>query len=297
MILNGGPDLGQGSVRELSERFARDHGDFRRATVDEPRGSEVLVGALLVPPRAADCAAGVIFFNTVGTLGMCGHGMMGLARTLAHLGRIQCGTHRIETPVGVVAFTLSDDGSIAVANVASRRTTKDVRVELQANDAVCGDVAWGGNWFFITADTGQHPLDRAHADRLTSRAWLIRRELARAGITGDDGSPIDHIEFTGPSQRSDCAWRSFVLCPGGAYDRSPCGTGTSAKLACLAADGKVAAGVRVGAESFVGTRFEAWYQRGADGAVLPTVAGRAWITAEVCLLLEASDPCAAGIPR
>jgi len=300
VILAGGPVVGRGPLRERVERFARSHDDFRRMSVQEPRGSDVLVGALLVEPHAANCAAGVIFFNNAGFLGMCGHGTIGVARTLAHLGTIRAGSHRLDTPVGVVEFTLRDDGLVEVANVPSWRSHAQVAVQVDGLGAVVGDVAWGGNWFFIAPAPKDLPLDLRHVDALTAHAWSVRRALSAAGITGDDGSEIDHIEFTEPARRADCAWRNFVLCPGGAYDRSPCGTGTSAKLACLAADGKIAAGERVGAESFVGTRFEAWYlpspqSDGRKGSVLPIVAGRAWITAELELIVDASDPCASGI--
>lgn len=300
MLIAGGPDLGGGSLADKRDRLACDHAALCRGIVDEPRGSEALVGAMIVPASDPTCVAAVIFFNTVGVLGMCGHGTMGLARTLAHLDRIGVGSHRIETPVGVVEVTLRQDGMIEVMNVAARRARTRVTVEFGGigidGGVAVGDVAWGGNWFFITEAPVGVALDRHNSERLTRDAWEIRGALARAGVVGDDGCEIDHIEFTAPAIREDCSWRNFVLCPGGAYDRSPCGTGTSAKLACLAADGKLLAGDRVGAESFVGTRFEAWYDR-REGAIIPTIAGRAWITAELDLILDDADPCCFGIRR
>lgn len=262
--------------------------------VEEPRGSDVLVGALLVSPTREDCVSGVIFFNNVGTLGMCGHGTIGVARTLEHLGKIKPGLHRLETPVGIVNFTLQPDGSVEVENVAPRRSACDVSIALASGETFRGDVAWGGNWFFITNAPVGCEIDRAHVAQLTAKAWEIRHALALSGIVGDDGAEIDHIEFTAGARRSDCAWRNFVLCPGGAYDRSPCGTGTSAKLACLAASGKLSPGQRVGAESVIGTRFEARYEIGSNG-IRPFISGRAWITAELELLAEATDPCQEGI--
>ncbi|MDA0215143.1 MAG: proline racemase family protein [Planctomycetota bacterium] len=295
VILSGGPNLGSESLQERREIFARDHDDFRRMSIEEPRGSDVLVGALLLEAHEADCVAGVIFFNNAGMLGMCGHGTIGVARTLAHLGRIKTGTHRLDTPVGVVEFTLRADDLVEVANVPSHRAHKGIAVEVAGLGVVTGDVAWGGNWFFIAPSPLKIPLQLDRVAELTAHAWSIRRALATAGITGDNGGEIDHIEFTEPPRRADCAWRNFVLCPGGAYDRSPCGTGTSAKVACLVADGKIALGERIGAESFIGTRFEAWHSTDSAGVIRPTVAGRAWITAEIELMIEASDPCAAGI--
>lgn len=294
MIIGGGPALGTWSLSKRRELFARDHDDFRRMTIEEPRGSGVLVGALLVEPRERGCVAGAIFYNNVGVLGMCGHGTVGIAKTLAHLGRIDCGTHRLDTPVGVVEFTLRDDGVVEVANVPARRSREAARVDVEGIGEIVGDVAWGGNWFFLTHAPSGVALDRSNTALLTAHGLAIRAALARADIRGDDGAEIDHIEFSEPAKRSDCAWRNFVLCPGGMYDRSPCGTGTSAKLACLAADGALAPGEHIGAESFIGTRFEAWYARRSDGAVLPTVAGRAWITAELDLLVDETDPCGSG---
>ena len=297
VIISGGPDLGSGTLRERREIFARDHDDFRRMSIEEPRGSDVLVGAMLVEAHEADCVAGVIFFNNAGMLGMCGHGTIGVVRTLAHLGRIKTGTHRLDTPVGIVEFKLRADDVVEVANVPSRRTHAGIAVHVAGLGVIAGDVAWGGNWFFIAPSPLKIPLQLDRVAELTAHAWSVRRALATAGITGDDGGEIDHIEFTEPARRADCAWRNFVLCPGGAYDRSPCGTGTSAKIACLVANGKIALGERVGAESFIGTRFEGWHSIDSAGAIRPTIAGRAWITAEIELLIDASDPCAAGIPK
>ena len=297
VIISGGPDLGSGTLRERREIFARDHDDFRRMSIEEPRGSDVLVGAMLVEAHEADCVAGVIYFNNAGMLGMCGHGTIGVVRTLAHLGRIKTGTHRLDTPVGIVEFKLRADDVVEVANVPSRRTHAGIAVHVAGLGVIAGDVAWGGNWFFIAPSPLKIPLQLDRVAELTAHAWSVRRALATAGITGDDGGEIDHIEFTEPARRADCAWRNFVLCPGGAYDRSPCGTGTSAKIACLVADGKIALGERVGAESFIGTRFEGWHSIDSAGAIRPTIAGRAWITAEIELLIDASDPCAAGIPK
>src|SRR5262245_45281592 len=102
VVIEGGPDLGPGSAAAKRKVFREEYDAFRSAVVNEPRGSDVLVGALVVEPEDRSCAAGVVFFNNVGFLGMCGHGTIGLVVTLAHLGRIGVGEHRIETPAGVV---------------------------------------------------------------------------------------------------------------------------------------------------------------------------------------------------
>ncbi|MEX2188296.1 MAG: proline racemase family protein [Pirellulales bacterium] len=291
VVVSGGPDLGDGPLGERVGRFAREHDRFRRAVVNEPRGSDVLVGGLLVPACDAACAAGVIFFNNVGCLGMCGHGTIGLVATLAHLGRIAAGEHRIETPVGVVATTLHDDGSVSVTNVASFRKAKRVAVEVPGVGVVHGDVAWGGNWFFLVEDHGQ-ALEVASVEMLTAYARKVRVAVNAAGF-----AEVDHVELFGPAKLSEADSRNFVLCPGGAYDRSPCGTGTSAKLACLAADGKLGEGETWVQESIVGTTFAgryAWIDRAA-GRIAPTITGRAFVIAEATLLVDERDPLAWGL--
>ncbi|HKA91380.1 MAG TPA: proline racemase family protein [Haliangiales bacterium] len=291
-VIAGAPPLGDGPLAERRERFRREHDDFRAAVVCEPRGSDVIVGALLVPPTDPACAAGAIFFNNVGTLGMCGHGTIGVVETLRHLGRMRPGPHLIETPVGVVATELHADGRVTVDNVASRRHLRGVEVDVAGLGRVRGDVAWGGNWFFLV--DWDRPIDMAHVDALTDAARRIRRALEAAGVTGADGAEIDHIELFGPPRAPGAHARNFVLCPGGAYDRSPCGTGTSAKLACLAEDGKLAPGATWIQESVVGSLFEASYRR-AGGAILPRITGRAHVTAEAKLVFDPADPFRAGI--
>jgi 4-hydroxyproline epimerase len=256
---------------------------YRRAIICEPRGYEVIVGALLVEPKDAACAAGVIFFNNVGLLGMCGHGMIGLIATLKHLGRISAGEHRVETPVGIVTATLNDDGRVSIRNVPSFRKAEGVKA-----GGVTGDVAWGGNWFFLVSDHGLH-LTLKNVPQLT-QASLATREAVRAA-----GYPeVDHVELFGPPQDAANHSRNFVLCPGGEYDRSPCGTGTSAKLACLAADGKLAAGEAWRQESILGSVFEGSYEAG-EGGIIPIITGEAYITAETTLLLDPADPFQLGI--
>ena len=288
IIIDGGPDLGAGSLADRRDRFSRDFDHYRSAVVNEPRGSDVYVGALLVPPIDPNSATGVIFFNNVGYLGMCGHGTIGVVTTLAHLGRIKKGTHRIETPVGVVTAELHDDRSVSVQNVPSYRFAKNVSV-----DGISGDIAWGGNWFFLANDA-REDLDFEHVDHLTEVTWSIRRALERDGMTGDGGAVIDHVELFGPPHRPDADSRNFVLCPGRAYDRSPCGTGTSAKLACLYEDGKLAEGQIWRQESIVGSLFEG-HVNVIDGAIRPTIRGSAYINADSTLIIDECDPFCWGI--
>jgi 4-hydroxyproline epimerase len=294
VVIAGGPDLGSGSLAERLQRFRREHDGFRAAVVCEPRGSEVVVGALLMEPVEKTLAAAVIFFNDVGYLGMCGHGTIGVVTTLAHMRRIGPGEHRIETPVGIVSATLNAKGSVTVANVASYRHRAAVAIEVPGFGSFIGDVAWGGNWFFLV---GEHPYEliaenRAELVRVTS---AVRDALAAHGITGSNGEPIDHIEFFSAPVDPRNSSRNFVLCPGASFDRSPCGTGTSAKMACLYADGKLAPGEVWRQEGILGTVFEGTIEAFGSGPVLPKIKGRAWITGESTLLFDAADPFAEGI--
>jgi 4-hydroxyproline epimerase len=295
LVVGGGPDLGSGPLSERMERFQRSYDSFRSAVVNEPRGSDVLVGALLCKPADPTCAAGAIFFNNVGYLGMCGHGTIGLVVTLAHMGKIGPGRHRIETPVGIVAATLHPGGRVTVQNVSSYRTGKDVVVQVPGVGDVRGDIAWGGNWFFLVAGDTRN-LCLQHVDDLTEYAWKVRRALASAGITGQDGQEIDHIELFTKVDPGAADSKNFVLCPGKAYDRSPCGTGTSAKMSCLYADGKLRPGQIWRQQGILDTVFEGSIEI-VNGDVIPSITGSAYVTAEATLVLDANDPFRMGIPR
>lgn len=295
VVLGGGPDLGSGPLSERAARFRREHDHFRSAVVNEPRGSDVLVAALMVPAHEPDCDFGVIFFNNVDILGMCGHGTIGLIATLAHAGKIKPGSFRIDTPVGPVTADLLDDGRVSVRNVPSFRQAAGVTVEVPGIGPVTGDVAWGGNWFYLV--TSLHPeLRLADVESLTATAWAIRQAVNAQGFP-----EVDHVELFGPpGDVENNHSRNFVLCPGKAYDRSPCGTGTSAKAACLAADGTLAPGAVWRQESILGTVFEASYEQGKSTAaeelrIIPTITGRAWITAETTLIFDPTDPFLNGI--
>lgn len=291
LVVGGFPDLGAGSMAERRALLAAEHDRWRTATVLEPRGNDVIVGALLCPPVDARNAAGVVFFNNSGYLGMCGHGTIGLVASLAHMGRIQPGVHGIETPVGTVQTTLHDDGSVSVRNVPAYRLHHQLTVDVPAYGEVTGDVAWGGNWFFlVTAHTQR--VESNNLAALTAFTLAVQKALEDQGVRGSDGGLIDHIELFADDNQADS--RNFVLCPGGAYDRSPCGTGTSAKLACLAADGKLQPGQVWRQASIIGSQFEASYQMEGD-QLIPTLRGRAFMSAEATLLIESDDPFGWGI--
>ena len=304
LVLIGGPALGGGSMAQRAQRFRSEHDHWRRALVNEPRGNDVLVGALLCEPEDPANACGVIFFNNVGLLGMCGHGTIGLVATLAHLGRLTEGTHRIETPVGTVQATLHADRSVTVANVPAYRHAHHVAVTLNDGRVVHGDVAWGGNWFFLCHDHGL-PLNSGSLAALAAFCETLRQALQAQGITGAGGAEIDHIELLGAAQQPPTqtgrdpklSGRSYVMCPGGAYDRSPCGTGTSAKLACLAADGTLAPGQLWHQESVIGSVFTGQYAAAPAGqsGILPFIHGRAHVTLDATVVFDPEDPFAWGL--
>jgi 4-hydroxyproline epimerase len=274
---------------DVRARF--DH--LRRAVVCEPRGHDAIVGGLLTPPINPDSEAGIIFFNNGTYLGMCGHGLIGVVRTLEFLGKIEPGIYRFDTPVGTVSADLATDGAVTIENIPAHLHARDVAVDVPGYGRIVGDVAWGGNWFFLTEDHG-HQLALSRVDELTDFAWRVREALAADGVTGEGGAEIDHVELFGPPADPRNQSRNFVLCPGKAYDRSPCGTGTSAKLACLHADGKLRPGEIWRQESILGSVFEGSVEVVGD-RVLPTIVGRAHITAEATLILDPTDPFCSGI--
>ncbi len=295
LIVDGGPDLGNGTLAERVKIFRDKFDHYRSAVVCEPRGSDVLVGALLCKPHDPSCSAGVIFLNNVGYLGMCGHGTIGLISTLAYQGVLTVGKHKIDTPVGAVEVELHEDQSVSVHNVPAYRSQHAVKIDVEGHGTVTGDVAYGGNWFFLVADHGQD-MRLANVEALTSFSWRVREALNAAGITGDDGAEIDHIElFAAPSSHENDS-QNFVLCPGKAYDRSPCGTGTSAKLACLAADKKLNEGETWRQESIIGSVFEGSFKQSSElGKIHPTIRGTAFVNAEAQLILNENDPFVWGI--
>lgn len=286
VVLEGGPQLGSGTVAEQARVLRQHHDRFRSAVIREPRGSDVLVGALLCQPADPTCTVGVIFFNNIGTLGMCGHGAIGVITTLAHLDRLSPGPHRLETPVGVVTTLLHPDRSVSVENVPGWREAHDVRLEVPGHGPLHGDVAWGGNWFFLTQDHGQK-LERLRTEALTTLARQIRQAANKQGYPS-----VDHVELIAPPTRPDANARNFVLCPGGVYDRSPCGTGTCATLACLAADGELEENTPWVQEGILGSTFTGhfvWLDR-TQGRIHPTIRGTAFVTGEGTLLLDERDP-------
>lgn len=295
VVVSGGPEIPeQGAL--AARIFLRENADWmRRSLIDEPRGFDAVVGAFLCEPVDATCVSGVVFFNNGGYLPSCIHGMIGVIRTLEHTGRIGVGEHRVETPIGIIRAELSADGSVTVENVPSYRTRKDVTIDVPGYGSVTGDIAWGGNWFFLIAGQGP-PVSKSGIAELIRFTTAVRRALDSSGVRSEKGDLVDHVEvFADPNDGVSADSQNFVLCPGGAYDRSPCGTGTSGKLACLAADGELAEGEIFRQAGILGTVFEGKYRRVSEERIVPIITGRAWITAESEMVLEPEDPFRFGI--
>lgn len=284
VVAGGFPEPQGRTVAARRDDLRRRFGRLTRAVVAPPRGHEALVGALLVSPDSPDAHTGVVFFDQSGVIGMCGHGAIGLAHTLRAQERIGDGRHRLDTPVGPVAIEVLADGRVAVANVPSRRVAADVTLAVDGVGAVTADIAYGGNTFLLVKrpvlDLAQPP------EALIAHTRAILAAAHRAGHTD-----VDHIELLGPPTVAGAHARNFVLCPSGTYDRSPCGTGTSAKVACLAADGELAPGQAWTQESITGSVFTVsyeWIDR-PGGWIAPRVVGGATLTAEGDLLFPQGD--------
>jgi 4-hydroxyproline epimerase len=285
----GWPEPSGATMAERRDEMRLRHDRLRTGMLLEPRGYDALVGAVLTPPVSAGAVAGVVFCNDAGYLDMCVHGTIGVVRTLEFLGRIEPGVVRLDTPAGTVAAELHGDGAVTVANIACRCTALDVEIDVPGLGRVTGDIAYGGNWFFLTELAGMS-LERDNVAALLRATIAIRAALASAGVTGDDGAPLEHIEVFGPPHRSDADARNFVLCPGAAYDRSPCGTGTSAKMAALHKRGLLPVDGRWIQESIVGSIFEGRLRAAAGEEIWPEICGRAYVTAKATLRFDSDDP-------
>jgi 4-hydroxyproline epimerase len=294
VIIEGGPELGDGPLSDRLEVLRKNEDQFRTTVILEPRGNDSIVGALTCKPTDESCVCGVIFFNNTGYLGMCGHAAIGMAVTLHYLGRIELGRHRLETPVGIVELELHSPNEATVENVPSYRFRSGVRVEVDGLGTITGDVAWGGNWFFLVDDTSL-TLELSNVRQLSDAARNVRQALNAQQIFGAESAEIDHVEFLGPASSAEANSRNFVYCPGGAYDRSPCGTGVSAKIACLAAEGKLKPGQEWVQESIIGSRFIASYQLDANDNIIPKITGKAFICGQGTLIQQANDPFKYGI--
>ena len=295
VVVDGWPQPRGATMAERRDDLRVNYDHLRRAVVCEPRGHDAIVGALLTPPVETGSAAGIVFFNNGTYLGMCGHGLIGVVRTLEYLGRLGTGKSYFDTPVGTVSAELSADGRVCIDATPATLHASDVAIDVPGYGRIVGDVAWGGNWFFIT-HASEVPVDMAHLVELSRFTQAIQDAIRAQGITGADGGDIDHIEISAPPEREDAHSRNFVLCSGGAYDRSPCGTGTAAKMASLHARGALDFGEEWRQEGIAGGMFTGWLTQGDAGELMPHVRGSAYITGDAMLRFQPRDPFRFGIP-
>lgn len=313
-IVTGGlPPVAGATMAERRAALQRDHDELRRALVLEPRGHDAIVLALLQPPCAPGAHLGVVFANDVGYLGMCGHGAIGVATVAVATGMVPAVEPVTEvvldTPAGVVPCRVAVVGgrprSVTITNVPSFLFRQRVVVPVHGFGKVAADVAWGGNWFaFVEADQLGLVVERSHVPVLLQAAVAIREALVREGVRGRHPEHaaeaiIDHVKLFAPLDGAEPGARALTLCPGAAWDRSPCGTGTSAKLAVLHAKGELEPGRWFRSESVLGTAFRARIVRtatvGGLPAVVPEIEGSAWITGFPTFVLDPDDPCRFGI--
>ncbi|GIX00771.1 MAG: 4-hydroxyproline epimerase [Pirellulaceae bacterium] len=296
VLIDAPTELCSGSPEEVRQRLADQQDWLRQACILPPRGNEIIVGAIVTPAWRPSSDAGVVFFNNVGYLGMCGHGTIGVAVALHGIGRLPLGPFQFDTPVGMVRGELLSAARASFENVPARLYQTDVTLRIEGRE-ITGHIAWGGNWFFLVEQHGEE-LEPARIPRLTALCQRIAEELRRSGITGEGNAWIDHIELLGPpSDPARADSRNFVLCPGGEFDRSPCGTGTSAKLAWMAASGLLPPHTPMRQESIIGSIFTASYRPCDDNphAIVPTIEGEAYLTAEGKLVFDPEDPFCLGI--
>jgi 4-hydroxyproline epimerase len=288
LVVEGLPEPAGNTVQDRVAAIERDFEALYRPLLLEPRAYEAMVGAWMGSPTAEGCIADVVYFNPAGVLGMCGHGTIGVAATLAQTGKLSPGDYRFNTPAGIVGVKIVDPATVQIENIPSYRIAASARLEVEGYGGVVGDVAYGGNHFFLVKNS---PIP-VISDRMDELGSFTKAVMAAARAQGYPD--VNHVEVFGPPEREDADSKNYVLCPGGEYDRSPCGTGTSAKLACLAADGKLAPGEVWTQESIIGTAFRAWYRADGDHT-RPTIEGRAYITGEATLQFNDDDPLREGI--
>lgn len=294
VIIDGGPDLGSGPISERARLLETKHDKFCRSVLCEPRGYDAMVGALIVTPVEKNCLTGVIFFNTSQNLGMCGHATVGLLVTLYYLGKISVGNYKIETPVGIISAQLHDPNTVSVINVESYRYKKGVSIQVEQYGEITGDIAWGGNWFFLV-NNSPISVQFENIDKLLNFTSSIKSALKQQHITAPDSSEIDHIELFGESLNEKAHSKNFVLCSSGDYDRSPCGTGCSAKLACLAEERLWPENKKWIQEGIIGSLYSTHYSWSTGGNIIPTITGKAFVTSEATLQFNPLDPYKHGI--
>ncbi|GHJ93984.1 proline racemase [Streptomyces sp. NE5-10] len=311
-VITGGAGVIPGAtMAEKRLHFIEHRDSLRTLLMYEPRGHAAMSGAILQPATRPDADYGVLFIEVSGLLPMCGHGTIGVATVLVETGMVPVTepvtTVRLDTPAGLVSVDVRvEDGaarSVTLTNVPAFSVGLDLKAEVPGFGTVTYDLAYGGNFYaFVELDALGLPFDRAHKQELIS-AGLAIMDAINAGddrpVHPEDPAVagVKHVYLAAPGSDATRSRHAMAIHPGW-FDRSPCGTGTSARMAQLHARGQLALDTDFVNESFIGTEFTgrlvAETTVGGRPAVVPTVTGRAWITGTAQYFLDPTDPFPAG---
>ncbi|MFW6692287.1 proline racemase family protein [Streptomyces sp. MAR4 CNX-425] len=311
-VVTGGVGVVPGAtMAERRAYFAEHLDDVRRLLVNEPRGHAAMSGAILQPPTRPDADYGVLYIEVSGLLPMCGHGTIGVATVLVETGMVPVTEPvtrvRLDTPAGPVTAEVAVSGgraeSVTFRNVPSFALELDAAVEVPGLGRVTYDMAYGGNFYAILpADSLGIPFAKAEKQRMLDVGLAIMaavNEQRRPVHPADPGiAGCKHVQLTAPPAGGGADARNAMVIHPGWFDRSPCGTGTSARMAQLYARGELALGADFVNESLLGTLFTGRLEEetavGGVRAQIPAVTGRAWITGMGQYLLDPEDPFPAG---
>jgi len=310
VVAGGGPMLPHAPMADRRQIFMRDHDWVRRALMFEPRGHDVMSGSILYPPSAPDYDLAVLYIEVSGCLPMCGHGTIGTVTAALEAGLViprEAGRLALETPAGRVDVEYASDGpyvdQVRLFNVPSYQHAAGVRIEVAGLGEIVVDVAYGGNYYaIIEPQANWAGLDSMGASDIQRLSPLVRRaaQAAVAPMHPEDAriAGISHVMWCDKPRDPRADARNAVFYGEKAIDRSPCGTGSSARMAQLAAQGRLAVGDGFVHESIIGTMFdcrvEAAAMVGGMAAIRPSVAGWARVIGHNTIYVDDRDPLAHG---
>ncbi|RFA09799.1 proline racemase [Subtercola boreus] len=306
-VVTGGMGVIPGAtMNEKRLHFMEHLDDVRLLLMNEPRGHAAMSGAILQPSTRADADWGVVYIEVSGCLPMCGHGTIGVATVLVETGMVEVvepvTTIRLDTPAGlVIARVAVSDGhadSVTIENVPAYVERLDAVIEVPGYGRVPYSLAFGGNFYaMVDLDAVSLPFDRSRQNDIIEAGLAIMAAINEQDAPRhpeiDGVDHCHHVEFIAPGSDATLSRHAMAIHPGW-FDRSPCGTGTSARMAELWARGELALDTDFVNESFIGSRFVGRLLRttevGGRPAVIPTITGRAWVTGIGQYLLDPSDP-------
>ena len=310
LVTGGGPLLKGATMSERRQDFLARFDWIRRALMFEPRGHDVMSGSILYPPTREDCDAAILFIEVSGCLPMCGHGTIGTVTMALENGLITPaveGTVRLDAPAGPVTATYVRNGdhidSVRIRNVPSFLAFADVKIEVEGLGELVVDVAYGGNFYAIVEPQKNYAgIDALGAGGILGLSPRVRTAINQAVDAVHPLDPtirgIGHVQWTDQPRDRRAQGRNAVYYGDKAIDRSPCGTGTSARMAQLAARGRLAVGQDFVHESIIGTLFEGRVEAadrvGAVDAIVPSIAGWARQHGINTIFVDSRDPLAGG---